>query len=590
MQPAYDNKEKMDDTGDIPIGVNRREKRRAQELPPFAKGTRGISNPVSMDRLHVKPSLSAGNPPGPLCERGRTTTYFSVNAYGRYPSFQEEHELENQAMKNEMTTKCYWFVLLVTIGGGGCAENIESSADALNVGDGGEVSWDSLNDVATDTDFEVSATCDADFEVSATTSSAVPTVGIVKWSTTADAEKAYIEFGLDTSYGYVASVDTSITNNRTLLLGMKSNSTYHYRLVLQNGETICGSADYTIETGALSVDVPSVSTTIQDSTAMSSDFIVTASNGYALIIDKDGDVVWWYSFAQDGTRSGSDSLISRVHMSVDGAYMWASKSNVGGGEGELAVVGMDGLDGVQRYTTQGHHDFCVLPDGGIAYISYDDDGIGTCDEIVERTASGTTTTIYRIRDDFADLATASLGDRSSSGSEWCHSNALHYVPDQDAYYISVLNQNMVLKVNRSQKALEWVMDGDGDTVSGLPYLSGVSWNRQHGHQTLDDGSLLLFNNGGGGFSGDSLALRITVNEDGGSAEKIWSYNGDATSSTFGDVQLFSNSNIMVVYSNSGLIHEVSPSDNGGSLVRTLKASGFGYAETRKSLYGLPNRF
>ena len=224
-----------------------------------------------------------------------------------------------------------------------------------------------------------------------------------------------------------------------------------------------------------------------------------------------------------------------------------------------------------------------MPDNNIAYLEFDKSGTGTCDSIVERTPEGTTQVIYKIRDDFQSLASSG----GMMGDEFCHSNAIHYLPEQDAYYVSVLNQNMIIKVNRTSKSLEWVLDGDGNEVAGLNYISGVSWSRQHGHHPLPDGSLYIFNNGEGGFggSGSSLALHFSIN--GNSASEIWSYNGGSSSGTLGDVQQASNGNVFVDYSNNGVIHEVTQS---GDLVRSITASGFGYLDARRSLYGLPDRF
>jgi hypothetical protein len=59
--------------------------------------------------------------------------------------------------------------------------------------------------------------------------------------------------------------------------------------------------------------------------------------------------------------------------------------------------------------------------------------------------------------------------------------------------------------------------------------------------------------------------------------------------TLGDVQEMSNGNILIVYSNNGLIHEVAPGETSTPL-RTMNASGFGYAEARSSLYGPPERY
>ena len=280
------------------------------------------------------------------------------------------------------------------------------------------------------------------------------------------------------------------------------------------------------------------------------------------------------------------SGLSRAHISGDGKSMWGANLNVGGGDGKLYRIGMDGLGDVETLSIDRHHDFCVLPDNSIAYIEFDRDGDGTCDKIMERSASGETKQVYRLRDDFSALSSASTGWGGGSG-EWCHSNAIHYIPSRDAFTLSVLNQNMIIEFTRSGE-LVWALDGDGNTVDGVTYLSGVSWSRQHGHHLFADGSLLIFNNGEGGFGGgESIALEFSLDGNAGTADEVWRYSGGASSQTLGDVQKLTNGNVLVTYSNNGVIHEVSSS---GTLLRTLTASGFGYSDVRGSLYGAPERW
>ena len=151
---------------------------------------------------------------------------------------------------------------------------------------------------------------------------------------------------------------------------------------------------------------------------------------------------------------------------------------------------------------------------------------------------------------------------------------------------------MIIKVNRSDGHLEWAIDGDGNTVGGVTYLSGVTWSRQHGHHPLDDGNLLIFNNGDGGFGGggSSYALGFSINEGAGSVNETWRYDGGSSTPTLGDVQKISNGNILVVYSNNGIIHEVAPGETSTPL-RTITVNGrFGYVDARSSLYGPPERY
>jgi hypothetical protein len=464
-----------------------------------------------------------------------------------------------------------------------------------NVGSDGDSDTDTDVDTDTDTDSDTDADsepngeCDLNFTVNTILSSGISTVGIVEWSASGMVSSASIRFGRDTNYEYMAPVDLDEPNNRTLLLGMKPNTTYHYRIIANKGNETCASEDYTIETGAPPVGIPSISVRDNGPGTTSGDFIVTSSDGYGLILDGDGDCVWWYKFGKTNAPLGE--AISRAHISFDGKVMWAMNVNVTGGMGQFYRIGMDGIGSAEITKIENHHDFCVLPDNGIAYIIFESNGRDTCDSIIEESASGETRTVYTLRDDFGALSNSGGGAGSLDATEWCHTNAIHYVPSHDAYYLSVLNQSMILKVNRSSGSLEWAIDGDGNTVDGVKYLSGAAWSRQHGIHPLENGELLIFNNGQGGFggSGSSYALGFSIDENASFANEIWRYNGGASSQTLGDVQEMSNGNILVVYSNNGLIHEVTPGET-STPMRTITASGFGFAEARKSLYGPPDRY
>ena len=117
------------------------------------------------------------------------------------------------------------------------------------------------------------------------------------------------------------------------------------------------------------------------------------------------------------------------------------------------------------------------------------------------------------------------------------------------------------------------------TYGGQQSDYNMSWDRQHGHQ-VTDGGLVLFNNYGSGAG--SSALRYEI--DGSSANLAMDYSSGSGSQTYGSVQALPNGNVLVTYSNAGVIHEVSSS---GSLIQTIDTGSIGYSVRRVSLYGPP---
>jgi hypothetical protein len=399
----------------------------------------------------------------------------------------------------------------------------------------------------------------------------ISTVGIVEWSAKdISIDYAFIEFGPDTNYQWTVPVDLDEPNFRTLLLGMKPNSTYHFRIKAVENEVIHYSADYTIETGAVPIELPHKTLDIKNNAHLGNEFITACMfNGeWAFILDKDWDYVWWYRFENEKTQS-KDCV--RARMDSEGKHMIIANGNVPGPtNGVLYKISMDGLHKESFNVPKRHHDVEVLPDGTITYFEYENSGKGTCDRILEMAPDGSTREILRLRDHFGHLAT---------DAEWCHSNAINYIPSDNTYTLSILQMNSIIKFTREGEII-WVFGGvDSD-------FSGASWFAQHQHQLKQD-SILLFNNNGSytdGFISASRVVEYALDQSRFEAHKIWEYSNGVFSMAMGDVKRLSNSNILITFSPNGIIQEVSPE---GRLLRDIRwglGDAIGYVALRSSLY------
>jgi len=400
----------------------------------------------------------------------------------------------------------------------------------------------------------------------------IPTVGIVNWSVDlAGLTSANIVFG--TAGGTPMTAPATLgqaPNFRTLLLGMKGSTEYTFHLEVGNGATTCASPDYTITTGAVPNTVPPITREMGPSAAAQDrGFILTGTRSgtsVALILDADGDPVWW--------APGPEGGASRVQMSYDGQYMWMMTVNVrnqADGGGEVTRVSMDGLttDADIPHFGNCHHDLTVLPSGGIACMSWIQQSGDQPSDLIEGDVDGNVTTIAR------------LDENIYVGSNY-HANAIHYHPSDDTYTISDRNPNLFVKVSRAGDVL-WQFGGN---CSGAPAPNCIAgdWRVNHGHHLLDDGTFLFFNNGS---SGASTVFKYTLVETGTfSADEVWGYSPGATSNTLGDVQQTSNGNVVIAFSTANLIHEIDPSNN---LVQSINGAAGGYISWRKTLYGPPPR-
>jgi len=470
--------------------------------------------------------------------------------------------------------------LIVSCGGGSGSPGSGGTASGGGGGTGGNGSGSSAGSGGT------VVTGDATFSVTASLSTAVPTVGIVEWSVDVPVESAVIEFGRDGRVEFTAPVDLTQPNYRTLLLGMKQGGTYSLRVWAQGGGQTYASEPISLEAGYISNSLPSVDVS---ETVPGASFggLTVSCNGvggavpgqetnesWAFVFDAEGDYVWGYDLS-DTPVAGC----SRARLSEDGRAMWIGTfSNATGGtpSGALMRVSMDGLERTDYTTgpTAGtniqvanidlrHHDFTVLPSGHILYQERKGPEDSNPDRIMELDPStGATTLIYDEETDFV-----SLGEY--------HTNYVTYVPHLDAFSFSMRHSNTIVLLTYPGAEVLGVFNGDLDEFE-------LDWTAQHGHQFLEDGSLLVFNNTNGGPANVlEFAYDLTGDKTSGPVD---TYTGGPVSIAFGDVQRLPNGNTFITYSNSGTIHEL---DEAGTLVKTFETESLGYAEHRPDLYGPP---
>ena len=295
------------------------------------------------------------------------------------------------------------------------------------------------------------------FAIDGALSPAIPTVGIVDWSTDLSGlSEARIEFALtdpaddELNKGSGGKIDVAGTTHRALMLGLKAERTYTYRIVATGGGKVCSSADQTLTTGA-ATGAPTVTRTANNAAGQARGFIVTceypdgpsseARPKMAYIIDADGDVVWW---------AASPSACSRALIDWEGANMWMLQANSGPtSSGEVRRIGMDGTGALNNVEglTKAHHDIAVLPGGIVAALVWVD-VVGASD-LVERSPDGTVTTVIRL--DNRVLKPMPNGQ--------LHANSIMYHQADDTYTVGDIYASAYVKVTRQGKLL-WQFGAD----------------------------------------------------------------------------------------------------------------------------------
>ncbi len=428
------------------------------------------------------------------------------------------------------------------------------------------------------------------FTVNYSASTAIGTVESVQWSTDLPGmSQAQIDFGpTGSALPMTAPVDLSIANYRTLLLGMKGDKSYSFRIVATSEESTCTSPEFSFTTGAVPDWVP-VITKSMSSVGASQGFLVTTP-GFALghsrtprdlasvyIFDTDGDIVWWVP-----------ELVlepSRAHISWDGKTMWLMNL-ANAGTGKVFKISMDGMRTTEIPGLElAHHDFAVLPDGGIATMLKSTSSAPHA--FVEVKADGAIVPIV------SDLST--LYEANSS----FHPNSVHYYPEDDSFTLSDRFANLFVKFKRSGE-LVWQLGGLNPKGQSFSLVGLDQWVINHGHHMTPDGHFLFFNNDCEDTveCSESRVLELLLDETNWTATWNWEYVHGQTE-FLGDAQRLPNGNVLATYSMDGEIQEVTPFgdvvqafDNSVSFATRDVSDGyalFGYAEFRSSLYGPPPR-
>jgi len=428
---------------------------------------------------------------------------------------------------------------------------------------------------------------EADFnaELVVELSEIVPTVATVRWQPEHDdAETTWLEAaggGRDLMIPVTMEDDGQA---EALVLGMKAGKGYDLRVVEVVGGEELRSETVLVETGGVPAGLADLD---RDGSGLQGYLITSIATdpSSAVIIDADGDYVWWHQPAEDW----KNIFIPRVAPSLagDGILYEASTAWIGGEDTaenirEMLRVAWDGTE-LQRTTIErAHHDLVELPDGAVAIIRYHtinvDDEQVEGDRIVEIRPDGEEVQIWSIwdheeYDPDVEYGTDDMG--------WSHCNALDYDPDEDVYYIGSRHLHTIYKVDRTTGDVLWRLGGER---SDFTFDEPTPFACQHQFEK-QPGGMLVFDNG----CPDEMisrAAEFELDEAAGEATLTWSHEPDPEiwSYGFGDVARLSTGETLITWSTAGQIDLVTA---GGDSVWRLNeelGGGFGYTTWRESLY------
>jgi arylsulfate sulfotransferase len=342
----------------------------------------------------------------------------------------------------------------------------------------------------------------------------------------AAAGKVSVQFGLDANYALTTWVQPVPQGGGPISLfvaGMKGNTLYHMRGVVQFSDgTQYMDPDMTFTTGAYpTAQEPSITaSTTAGMTPQSGVELLNLLGGGATVApavmtDLEGNILWSYNPGIGGTLNpikllpnghimlnfsgtvpdGANSILQEVDLS--GKLIWqmtAADLNT-----TLAAATCAGCNITVNGT---HHDFVMLPSGHLILLASTQQTISgnplEGDVLIDLDQNHHPVWLWN-EFDHLDTSRHPMG-----GTDWTHTNAVIYSPDDGNLIISIRHQNWLVKVNYNNGA------GAGDIVWKLGYqgdftLTGgtdpTDWfYAQHGPSfvtanTTGQFSLIVFDNG-----------------------------------------------------------------------------------------------
>ncbi len=382
----------------------------------------------------------------------------------------------------------------------------------------------------------------------------------VNW-TTEEPMDSEVQFGKE-EYEYTIYDSAPVTDHRVFVFGMHAETRYLIKAISSNGETtVEDEAVWT--SGSLPVGVPE-GVVLTDNRQLSQagwtlmNIKVGASNinnglyypSTVVMYDQDGLPVWYYI-----NGSSFDLWGGLATEMLDNKNILIS-SNGFESPREVDLAGNVIWQGPSAAQSDGilNHDIQKLSNGN--YLLLRDIGtLGNYTDVrLEEVTAGNEIVWEWYLSDFVTPPDGAL--------DWCHPNAMTVDPVNDEVYLSCRWEGL-FKTTYNSPELIWHMEaaynesGMGD-IDFFP--SGSQFSDIHDPEIQDDGTILIFDNGGwdnhqGGEDFHSRILKYIINEDTKTAELIWEFPGnfevapwfrnDFYCPYWGDANRLDNGNILV---------------------------------------------
>ena len=410
---------------------------------------------------------------------------------------------------------------------------------------------------------------------------AVPQVAILRLETSVPAELEVTLSGGDEDWTLTRPADTSFD---VPIAGLKPATNYSARLVVKSGDALLAAGPLEWTTPDLPPDFPPISAPVSSPESMEPGMTlfnvrVGASTGLTpmVIVDHQGVVRWYYDdpanpVPEDHRRlENGDFLfikdacnLREVDIRGDVVGMWHAANY----PRDCDVV----TGSIPVSLESFHHEASLQEDGTFLVLStelrtVEDFPTSEDDEdaprepalvvggvIAEFSQDGTVSKRISLLDlldptrigrDSLDTTTSSvLTPEGQSAYDWDHANAVIYEESSDSYYVSMRHQDAVIKVNRNDETLTWILGTHANWTTPwserlLEPVGDLVWPfHQHAVQLTPLG-LGLYDNGNdraAAFEDPeteySRAVIYEIDEQAMTVQEVWSYGDSGTDSFF----------------------------------------------------------
>jgi hypothetical protein len=327
------------------------------------------------------------------------------------------------------------------------------------------------------------------------------------------------------------------------LIGLRASQESHLVVHADTSELSESSPVFDFETGALDFELP----------LNLGDFAETPSDGKMAVfgfdalgnpdaiqfvgVDRSGEIVWAY-------RDDVTTKTKGVPLEVIGGDQFFHITLNGG-------VFVDAFGRVVNEITSSesvHHDAALLPSGNVALIVRNKKQVETdawgpiwvrAGALAELDTAGQV--VWRWDPlDHLDLSTIPMPNNGTS--DWTHFNSLQSLPDSDQILVSARNQSQALLIDKTSGDIVWILGVGGD----FDLLEGTWFNFQHDVTLLEDGSLLMVDNGNTKLTKENTRIvRYALDLQSMTARETLSLDLGVRIGSMGSVQLLENGNMLV---------------------------------------------